>query len=84
MQELIEIGVLVVATRTLGEALRGDVLAAVEAELQGVLTFDVADVVRRLIEVLDGELRGVAVRAEGDIALIVELEGWELHRGRDR
>ena len=43
----------VVATDALREGLRGDVLAAVETELEAVLAFDPAQVVSELIEVLN-------------------------------
>ena len=82
VEELVGIGVLVIASRTLGEALRRDVFAAVETDLDVVLAVDIADVVRRLVEVLDGELRRVAVRTDRDIALIVKLEGGELIQAR--
>jgi hypothetical protein len=39
-----------------------------------VLALDVADIVRHLIEILDGELGSIAVRSDGDEALVVELE----------
>ncbi len=78
MEVLIELSPFIVAARALREALRGNVLTTVEADLEGVLAFYPADVIRSLIHVLDGELGGIAVRTDADEALIVELKVGEL------
>ncbi len=74
MKELIQIVPLIVAASTLREVLRGDVLAAVEAEFEGVLAFYPADVVRELVKVLDGGLRSITVGTDIEAVLVVEGE----------
>ncbi len=67
----------VIAANALGEALGRDELAPVKAELERVLALDPADVVRELIEILDGGLRRVSVRPDVDGALIKERQVGE-------
>ena len=68
---------LVVAAYALRKGLGSDVLATVKAKLPAVLAMDVADVIRQLVEVLDGRLRRVGIGAEIQSTLIVKDEVWE-------
>ena len=62
--------VVVLSAGTLGELLRADVLASVEAELEGMLALHPTDVVGELIKVLNRELRRVAVRTDVQIEVV--------------
>src|SRR6202035_5714871 len=54
--------VLIVAALALGELLGRNIPAVFSSELQVVLTLYHADIVDELVEVLDGELRSIAIR----------------------
>ena len=65
-QETLQRGPFVVAARALREALRADVLAEIDAELQGVRALDPAHVVGALIRILDGLLGRDGIRSDVD------------------
>ena len=65
--------VLVVAARALREALRRNIPAVLGSKLQVVFAFDPADVVDKLVEVLDGKLWGIPIRADIQTAAQVIL-----------
>src|SRR5208282_346935 len=71
--------VLVVSALALGELLRRNIPAIFRSELQVVLTLHDAEIVDELVEVLDGELGSIAVRADIQAgAEIVESNVGEL------
>ena len=74
MQELIGERPLVVAAGPLRETLGRDVLASVKANLERVVCQTSGDVVSHLVEVLDGELRRVAVCAKLQVAQVIVVQ----------